>query len=182
MMFLFLYRFPFTLLFLLRCRCRFRFRFRFRFLFPFLFLFRIPVSDFSRRPYYVVQTSKGVQGVFSRCKPMLTPLTNNGLHFLSKQSWKPFYQFSCRFWRTLSTLKPLITDTTSISSLSFLKDLENPKTNTKNTGFTKEERHGFTELLEEGFVDSFSHFYPDKPKQYSFWSYMRNARAKNVGW
>ena len=87
-----------------------------------------------------------------------------------------------RFWRTLSTLKPLITDTTSISSLSFLKDLENPNTNTKNTGFTKEERHGFTELLEEGFVDSFRHFYPDKPKEYSFWSSMRNARAKNVGW
>ena len=87
-----------------------------------------------------------------------------------------------RFWRTLSTLKPLITNTTSIFSLSFLKDLENPKTNTKNTGFTKEERHGFTELLEEGFVNSFRHFYPDKPKQYSFWSYMGNARAKNVGW
>lgn len=61
-------------------------------------------------------------------------------------------------------------------------DLENPKTNTKNAGFTKEERQGFTELLEEGFIDSFRHFYPDKPKQYSFWSYMRNARAKNVGW
>ena len=87
-----------------------------------------------------------------------------------------------RFWRTLSTLKPLITNTTSIFSLSFLKDLENPKTNTKNAGFTKEERQGFTELLEEGFVDSFRHFYLDKPKQYSFWSYMGNARAKNVGW
>ena len=87
-----------------------------------------------------------------------------------------------RFWRTLSTLKPLITNTTSIFSLSFLKDLENPKTNTKNAGFTKEERQGFTELLEEGFVDSFRHFYPDKPKQYPFWSCMGNARAKNVGW
>ena len=87
-----------------------------------------------------------------------------------------------RFWRTLSTLKPLITNTTSTFSLSFLKDLENPKTNAKNAGFTKEERQGFTELLKEGFVDSFRHFYPDKPKQYSFWSYMGNARAKNVGW
>ncbi|CAH3177521.1 unnamed protein product, partial [Porites evermanni] len=62
------------------------------------------------------------------------------------------------------------------------KEIENPKTNTKNTGFTREERHSFTELLEESFVHSFRHFYPDKPKQYSFWSYMRNARAKNVGW
>ena len=68
---------------------------------------------------------------------------------------------------------------TSILSLSFLQDLENPKTNTKTAGFTKEERQGFTELLEEGFVDSFRHFYADKPNQYSFGSYMRNARPKN---
>ncbi|XP_068699129.1 exodeoxyribonuclease-like isoform X2 [Montipora foliosa] len=61
-------------------------------------------------------------------------------------------------------------------------DLANPKGNTKTAGFTKEERQGFTELLEEGFVDSFRHFYPSKAKQYSFWSYMRNARAKNIGW
>lgn len=61
-------------------------------------------------------------------------------------------------------------------------DLANPKTNTKTAGFTKEERQDFTELLEQGFVDSFRHFYPNKTKQYSFWSYMRNARAKNVGW
>lgn len=61
-------------------------------------------------------------------------------------------------------------------------DLANPKTNTKTAGFTKEERQGFTELLAEGFVDTYRHFYPNKEKQYSFWSYMRNARAKNVGW
>ncbi|KAJ7378427.1 telomere maintenance via base-excision repair [Desmophyllum pertusum] len=60
--------------------------------------------------------------------------------------------------------------------------LANPKTNTKTAGFTKEERQGFTQFLEEGFVDSFRHFYPKKEKQYSFWSYMGNARAKNVGW
>jgi len=64
----------------------------------------------------------------------------------------------------------------------FFLDLANPKTNTRNAGFTKEERQGFSELLEEGFVDSFRHFYPNKPKQYSFWTYMGNARAKNVGW
>lgn len=31
-------------------------------------------------------------------------------------------------------------------------------------------------------MDSFRHFYPKKERQYSFWSYMGNARAKNVGW
>jgi len=61
-------------------------------------------------------------------------------------------------------------------------DLKNPKGNKKNAGFTQEERDGFTELLETGFVDSFRHFYPDKEGSYSFWTYMMNCRAKNVGW
>ncbi len=61
-------------------------------------------------------------------------------------------------------------------------DLANPKTNRKNAGFTQEERDGFTALLDEGFVDAYRHFYPDKEKAYTFWTYMMNCRAKNVGW
>ncbi len=61
-------------------------------------------------------------------------------------------------------------------------DLANPKTNQKSAGFTKEERSGFDDLLNEGFVDSYRHFYPDEAKKYSFWTYMMGARAKNVGW
>ena len=60
--------------------------------------------------------------------------------------------------------------------------MANPKTNKKNAGFTPEERQGFTDLLNEGFVDTFRHFYPDQEKKYSFWTYMMNARSKNVGW
>lgn len=61
-------------------------------------------------------------------------------------------------------------------------DLANPKGNKKNAGFTQEERDGFTELLNAGFVDSFRHLYPDKEKQYTFWTYMMNCRARNIGW
>lgn len=61
-------------------------------------------------------------------------------------------------------------------------DLKNPKTNHRNAGFTDEERGKFTELLDAGFVDTFRYFYPDKTDAYSWWSYMANARAKNVGW
>lgn len=61
-------------------------------------------------------------------------------------------------------------------------DLKNPKTNHKNAGFTDEERSKFTELLNAGFIDSFRHFYPDKTGEYSWWSYIRNARATNAGW
>ncbi|CAG2163087.1 unnamed protein product [Oppiella nova] len=61
-------------------------------------------------------------------------------------------------------------------------DLENPKTNTKTAGFTPQEREDFTRLLSKGFVDSFRHFYPNDKKCYTYWSYMRNARDKDIGW
>ena len=61
-------------------------------------------------------------------------------------------------------------------------DLKNPKTNTHNAGFTIEERNKMTELLDAGFVDTFRYLYPDKKDAYSWWSYMRKAREKNVGW
>ena len=61
-------------------------------------------------------------------------------------------------------------------------DLKNPKTNTHNAGFTIEERNKMTELLDAGFVDTFRYLYPDKKNAYTWWSYMRKAREKNVGW
>ena len=61
-------------------------------------------------------------------------------------------------------------------------DLKNPKTNTHNAGFTIEERNKMTELLNAGFVDTFRYLYPDKIDCYTWWSYMRKAREKNVGW
>lgn len=60
-------------------------------------------------------------------------------------------------------------------------DLKNPKTNRKNAGFTDEERGKMTELLNSGFIDTFRYIYPQKIA-YSWWSYMGNARQKDVGW
>ena len=61
-------------------------------------------------------------------------------------------------------------------------DLKNPKTNRKNAGFTDEERNKISNLLEAGFTDSYRKLYPDKENAYTWWSYMGNARAKNIGW
>ena len=61
-------------------------------------------------------------------------------------------------------------------------DLKNPKTNRKNAGFTDEERSKIGELLEEGFIDTYRYFYPDKEEAYSWWSYRFNARENNAGW
>ena len=61
-------------------------------------------------------------------------------------------------------------------------DLKNPSTNRHNAGFTNEEREKMTELLNNGFVDSFRYLYPDTKDVYSWWSYMFHAREKNAGW
>jgi len=61
-------------------------------------------------------------------------------------------------------------------------DLKNAKTNHGNSGFTKEEREEMSCLLKSGFVDSFRHLYPLKENSYSWWSYMANVRARNIGW
>ncbi|XP_035225962.1 DNA-(apurinic or apyrimidinic site) endonuclease-like [Stegodyphus dumicola] len=61
-------------------------------------------------------------------------------------------------------------------------DIARPKSNKRNAGFTVEEREGFSALLKEGFVDTFRHLYPDTKDAYTFWTYMMNARGKNIGW
>jgi len=61
-------------------------------------------------------------------------------------------------------------------------DLKNPKTNHLNAGFSDEERAKFSNLLNNGFIDTFRHFYPDMENIYSWWSYRFKAREKNTGW
>jgi len=61
-------------------------------------------------------------------------------------------------------------------------DIKNPESNRRNAGFTDEERQKMTELLEAGFIDTFRYFYPDKKDAYTWWSYMRNSRERNIGW
>ncbi|MBT7706522.1 exodeoxyribonuclease III [archaeon] len=48
-------------------------------------------------------------------------------------------------------------------------------------GFTDKERGRFSDILSSGFIDTFREQNPDKIK-YSWWTYMANARANNVGW
>ena len=60
-------------------------------------------------------------------------------------------------------------------------DIKNPKTNHFSAGFTDEEREKMTRLLSSGFIDTYRYLYPDKV-EYSWWSYMRQAREKNIGW
>lgn len=60
-------------------------------------------------------------------------------------------------------------------------DLKNPKTNRRNAGFTDEEREKMTQLLNNGFTDTFRKLHPEEVT-YSWWSYRFRAREKNTGW
>lgn len=60
-------------------------------------------------------------------------------------------------------------------------DLARPTQNIGNAGFTDEERAGFDNLLDAGFVDTFRHFNSESG-WYTWWAYMFNSRARNVGW
>ena len=61
-------------------------------------------------------------------------------------------------------------------------DIKNPAANKNNAGFTQQERDKMTELLASGLTDSFRHLYPERRDAYSWWSYMSNARERNIGW
>lgn len=60
-------------------------------------------------------------------------------------------------------------------------DLANPKPNVGKKGFTDEEREGFQNFVDAGFVDTLRLF-----KQgngfYTWWSHFAKARERNVGW
>ena len=60
-------------------------------------------------------------------------------------------------------------------------DLKNPKTNRRSAGFTDEERSKMTQLLSNGFTDTFRTLHPELVT-YSYWSYRFRAREKNAGW
>jgi exodeoxyribonuclease-3 len=60
-------------------------------------------------------------------------------------------------------------------------DLARPRENTRNAGFTIEERTSFGQILAEGFVDTFRQFEP-AGGHYTWWSYQNGARERNIGW
>jgi len=60
-------------------------------------------------------------------------------------------------------------------------DLARPKPNVGKKGFTAEERQGFQNFVDAGFVDTFRLFHQGNGF-YTWWSNFGGARANNVGW
>ena len=112
---------------------------------------------------------------------LLCVYTPNAKRELARLGYRMTWEDALReYIKTLDGVKPVI----YCGDLNVAHeeiDLKNPKTNHFSAGFSDEERGKMTELLACGFVDSYRALYPERV-EYSWWSYMYNARAKNVGW
>lgn len=107
-----------------------------------------------------------------------TPNSQDGLRRLDyRMRWEDDFQAHLH---KLDEIKPVIV-CGDLNVAHQEIDLKNPKTNRKNAGFTDEERAKMTQLLENGFMDSFRTLYPEQIT-YSWWSYRFRAREKNAGW
>lgn len=107
-----------------------------------------------------------------------TPNSQDGLRRLDyRMRWEDDFQAHLH---KLDEIKPVIV-CGDLNVAHQEIDLKNPKTNHKNAGFTDEERAKMTQLLENGFMDSFRTLYPEQIT-YSWWSYRFRAREKNAGW
>jgi exodeoxyribonuclease-3 len=60
-------------------------------------------------------------------------------------------------------------------------DLANDKSNVGKKGFTDEERQGFQNFVDAGFIDTLRMFKQGKG-YYTWWSHFAKARERNVGW
>ena len=108
-----------------------------------------------------------------------TPNSQDELRRLAyRMTWEEAFQAHLH---NLDALKPVI-GCGDMNVAHQEIDLKNPKTNRRNAGFTDEEREKMTQLLSNGFIDTFRYFHPDLTGAYSWWSYRFRAREKNTGW
>lgn len=102
-------------------------------------------------------------------------------HDLSRLNFKlKFDDAILKYVKKLKKNKPvIITGDFNVAHAEI--DLKNPKSNQENPGFLPQERECMDKLLKAGFIDTYRLMNGDKI-QYTWWSYMFNARAKNIGW
>ena len=107
-----------------------------------------------------------------------TPNSQDELRRLAyRMKWEEDFQ---AYLHSLDRIKPVIV-CGDMNVAHEEIDLKNPKTNRRNAGFTDEEREKMTQLLNDGFTDTFRKLHPEEVT-YSWWSYRFRAREKNTGW
>lgn len=96
---------------------------------------------------------------------------------LRENTWDPGF---LSLLKTLNQTKPIVT-CGDFNAAHEEIDIARPATNHHSAGFTDEERRGITNLINDGFLDTFRTLHPDDIR-YTWWSHWGQARAKNVGW
>ena len=96
---------------------------------------------------------------------------------LRDKLWDPAFLAHCK---ELEQTKPIVF-CGDLNVAHTEDDLANPKPNVGKHGFTDEERKGFQNFIDAGFVDTFRIFTKGNG-HYSWWTHWANARARNVGW
>lgn len=96
---------------------------------------------------------------------------------LRHKHWDPAFLAYCK---QLEKKKPVIF-CGDLNVAHTEDDLANPKPNRGKKGFTSEEREGFQNFLDAGFVDTLRMFQQGNG-HYTWWSHFANSRARNVGW
>lgn len=92
-----------------------------------------------------------------------------------------FYDAFLSFAEKLRAQKPVIF-CGDINTAHEEIDLARPKENSNSTGFLPEERAWIDEVVAEGYVDSFRHFFPHRREAYTYWDLFTRARERNAGW
>ncbi len=96
---------------------------------------------------------------------------------LRHKHWDPAFLAYCK---ELEQKKPVIF-CGDLNVAHTPDDLARPKANEGKKGFTKEEREGFQNFIDAGFIDTFRIF-TKGPDHYSWWKQWGNARTNNIGW
>lgn len=96
---------------------------------------------------------------------------------LRHKQWDPAFLAYCK---ELEKKKPVIF-CGDLNVAHTADDLARPKENEGLKGFTAEEREGFQNFVDAGFIDTFRMFKKGNGF-YTWWSNWSNARARNIGW
>lgn len=109
-----------------------------------------------------------------------TPNAGNELRRLAlRQEWDKLY---AAYLKNLDINKPVIA-TGDFNVAHKEIDLRHPESNRRSAGFTDEEREGFTNLLNKGFVDTFRYINGDIEGCYTWWAQrVKTSKINNSGW
>lgn len=109
-----------------------------------------------------------------------TPNAGNNLDRLEdRQKWDRLY---ADYLKELDEIKPVVA-TGDFNVAHTEIDLAHPENNKFSAGFTDEEREGFTNLLNKGFVDTFRYIHGDVEGMYTWWAQrVKTSKINNSGW